>query len=272
MNILVLGSGVCSNGIPKLEDRQPPGFYVSWNGGSILFDCSEGMRFRLEQAGIDYASVKHIAITHTHPDHCALAPYIQAVFCKSIWGGEQFKQEQLTIYGSTYLQKNFWDYFYFHFEEMEKRDTYPWPTISLVDMEVHKEQQIGQATLRSYQLYHGHGKVSALGFRLKLDGKIFAYTGDTGECDALYDLAKDADVLVIDSSARIDDSENAANYGHLNPCQAAYVAATSNVKTLVLTHYTGLDSDNKMRSAAKKIFSGEIIIAKDGMNIDILSA
>ncbi|MFN8556912.1 MAG: hypothetical protein U0531_06025 [Dehalococcoidia bacterium] len=45
---------------------------------------------------------------------------------------------------------------------------------------------------------HAAGSPVALGYRVEIDGRIVAYTGDTGWCDALFDLGGAADVYVCD--------------------------------------------------------------------------
>jgi ribonuclease BN (tRNA processing enzyme) len=69
MKLTILGSGTDASQLPGIPNRFPPGFLVEWDNEKILFECSEGIRFRLEQIGIDYASIRHLAISHSHPDH-----------------------------------------------------------------------------------------------------------------------------------------------------------------------------------------------------------
>lgn len=57
----------------------------------------------------------------------------------------------------------------------------------------------------------------------------------------------------------------------LNPRQAGEVAKTCGVKKLVLTHYSGRDSDEAMLADCRLSgFEGEIVIAKDGDQYEIV--
>jgi ribonuclease BN (tRNA processing enzyme) len=40
--------------------------------------------------------------------------------------------------------------------------------------------------------------MQAMGYRANINGKTVAYTGDTMMCEDIFDLARDADVLVVD--------------------------------------------------------------------------
>jgi hypothetical protein len=49
MKLIALGTGVCASNLPDIVNREPPGFLVRVGVENILFDCSEGIRFRLEK-------------------------------------------------------------------------------------------------------------------------------------------------------------------------------------------------------------------------------
>ena len=83
MRLTILGSGTCVSQINGIRNRFPPAFLIEdKNNEKILFECSEGIRFRIEKAGYNYSDIEHIAISHSHPDHFALVHYLQSLFCK----------------------------------------------------------------------------------------------------------------------------------------------------------------------------------------------
>ncbi|WP_243059427.1 MBL fold metallo-hydrolase [Nocardioides sp. SR21] len=76
--------------------------------------------------------------------------------------------------------------------------------------------------------------VDAFGLRVTADGATVAYSGDTGPCSSLEDVARDADVFLAEASFRV---------GHTNPpdlhltgADGGEVAARAGVKRLLLTH------------------------------------
>ena len=133
MQVTVLGSGVCASGLPRIPDRQPPGFWVTWDGGHLLFDASEGIRFRLQRLGVPYASVQHIAITHSHADHYALPPLLLAMFCTPLWGG--VKPELLDLYAPDAIVDSWPTLFKIHVPEAPApndhctEDGFLWPKL-----------------------------------------------------------------------------------------------------------------------------------------------
>ena len=69
--------------------------------------------------------------------------------------------------------------------------------------------------------------------RVAGDGVSFAYSGDTGPCEALSELACKVDLLLCEAGA-----SSPAEY-HLTPQQACEVAVAADVGELVLTHIPG---------------------------------
>lgn len=114
-----------------------------------------------------------------------------------------------------------------------------------------------------FHAYKGHG------YRFELDGKIIAYSGDTGICEKSTSLAKDADVLIHECSFETPPRQN--RWGHVDPTMAAKLAKRSIVKQLILTHfdasiYTRLEKRDAAEKRARKIFPNTIA-AKDDMVI-----
>jgi hypothetical protein len=66
----------------------------------------------------------------------------------------------------------------------------------------------------------------------------------------LSEHVADADALVIEATFLDRDSAMARDYGHLTATKAAELAATSNVKQLVLTHSSGRYPDEEILAEA----------------------
>ena len=158
--------------------------------------------------------------------------------------------------------------------EWKDEDQYWWPKLIFHPMKseadiaiVSTVERIGDGNLVAFSLYHGFGKVDALGFRLEVPGVTFAYSGDTGFCEELLVLAQEADIFICEASARIGDetaSTKPDGYGHLTPFAAGQIAKAAGVKKLVLCHYTGLDSNEALvKDCMRSGFNKGIFIAKD---------
>lgn len=270
--IHVLGSGTC-HPVPGGKRRAHPGFFVRWGEGNrhLLIECSQMIAERLETIGEDPYDVRHLAISHAHPDHYALPQFVQTAFCAGL-SRANHESTELAVYGSAHVVNTIRDLNRIYFEETVTAEKAGLSSPRIVQ---HCLQRSGggatlacdgSAHLAGYSVYHGFGKVDALALRLTLpDGRVIAYSGDTGWCDGLTVAARDADLFICEASAAVDDESMATGYGHLNPRQAAEAAKRAGAKKLVLTHYSGRDSDKAMLEHARRSeFEGEIVVAKDG--------
>jgi ribonuclease Z len=84
--------------------------------------------------------------------------------------------------------------------------------------------------------------------------KKLVIVGDADTTNGLAEHARDADVLVIEATFLDRDAAIARDYGHLTAHEAAALAATSNVKQLVLTHISGRYTDDEILTEARKTF------------------
>ena len=95
------------------------------------------------------------------------------------------------------------------------------------------------------------------GYRLTLENKIIAYSGDCGISKGSYTLAQNADVLIHECSYKADHPPD--TWGHVGPVEAAQLAKDAGVKKLILTHfdasqYTTLEARIEAEKQAQKIF------------------
>jgi len=121
------------------------------------------------------------------------------------------------------------------------------------------------AALKQHHAYTDHG------FKIELDGKTIAYTGDCGFTNASRNLAKNVDLLICECSNKKTSEPDP--WGHFDPIQAATLAKKSNVKQLILTHfspifYTSRDDRNWAQDEARKIFP-QTLAANDGTEFNL---
>jgi ribonuclease BN (tRNA processing enzyme) len=111
--------------------------------------------------------------------------------------------------------------------------------------------------------------VETFGFRLEHAGRSLAYSADTGQTDALVELARDADVLLCEASfaAPADAAAAAALPGglHLTGRQAGQHAARAGVGQLVLTHLVPWNDKDSTLDDAGQAFSGPLTLAAPGL-------
>ena len=120
------------------------------------------------------------------------------------------------------------------------------------------------------ELFHAY---RGFGYRIELDGKTICYSGDTGICDASYELFRDSNLLIHECSF-LPGQEDTKGWGHVSPTEAAKLAKDCNVKKLVLTHfdanqYRTLEKRKEAEKAAQAIFPNTAA-ATDGMTIELV--
>ena len=102
------------------------------------------------------------------------------------------------------------------------------------------------------------------GFRAEADERLIAYTADTGPCDALLDLATDADLLVSEATLRSVDEDAAPPQprGHLLPAEAGDAARAAGARRLLLTHLPIDDGAAWARDEAAAAYGRDVEVAE----------
>ncbi len=113
--------------------------------------------------------------------------------------------------------------------------------------------------------------VLCLGYRLELDNKIITYITDTSMCDNLYELSRNADLLISDCSFK--PGQDDWGWPKLKPEEAAHIAKKMKTKRLILTHFDptihrNMEDRRNTEAIARKIFN-ETIAAYDDLKIEL---
>ena len=116
-------------------------------------------------------------------------------------------------------------------------------------------------------LAHMNHPVETFGFRFTHGGRTLAYTGDTGQTDAVVGLAGGADVFL--SEAAFLDGPDLPLDLHLTAGQAAGYASRAGAGRLVLTHLQPWNDPDAARAEAAAAFSGHVDVAVTGQVINL---
>jgi ribonuclease BN (tRNA processing enzyme) len=117
------------------------------------------------------------------------------------------------------------------------------------------------------ELAHVNHPVETFAFRFTRDGRSLVYTGDTGETEAVPELAAGADVFL--SEAAFLEGPGLPPDIHLTARQAGAYANRAGVGTLLLTHLVPGNSPDDARAEAASEFAGELDVAVSGQVIDL---
>jgi len=254
MEILILGSGTT---VP-LTERASPSIALFIEDQLLLMDIGPGTVRQMAVAGLRHEDIDYIGISHFHPDHTAdLIHFIFATKHPPVLKN----RKPFTIIGPRGIN---------HFLEMLKRAYGKWldlPSGLMRIEELNTGQNDGKAfdnfRIRSAPLNH---TPHSLGLRIEdKRGNTIVYSGDTGYCDEIIDLAEGADLLILESS--FPNGQEIA--GHLTPRQAGDIATRSGVKRLLLTHFYPECLRSNIESQCRRTYRGELILAADLMHLKV---
>jgi ribonuclease BN (tRNA processing enzyme) len=117
--------------------------------------------------------------------------------------------------------------------------------------------------VKVHKLYHAY---EDHGYKITLEGKTVAYSGDTRVGPESFLLAENADMLIHECS--YIEAPADSPWGHVDPQKAATLAKEAKIKQLVLTHfdaslYTDLEMRKVAQDKARKIFPNTITAVDD---------
>ncbi len=250
MEIIFIGTGTL---VPAIK-RQAAGILLNINGKFLLFDSGSGVFYKLHNAGIDYKKIDGLFYTHyEHPDHINDLPFI--IFANKY--DYPNRENPITITGPEGISN-----FYENILQL-------YPVLEGIPFEI-KIREIDNDIIKddNYKISTkpmNHKNAKCCGYRVEANGKSVVYTGDTDYCDEAIELAKNADLLIIECSF----PDALKSEGHLTPGLAGKIAKQANVKKLVLTHLYPVCDDSQIMEEAEKEFNNEIIIAEDFLKLHL---
>jgi len=283
-------------------ERNLPSIGIQLDRDIILFDVGEGTQRQMMQTSLSFMRVSKIFITHFHGDHfLGLAGLIQTMVLND-------RREKLEIYGpedtirqiSTFLNVGYYSLsFPISIREIDNNDVIDFGefTVSAVKtahpvtnlayaLKEKDKKRISQElmvknslTSREVDAIIKKGFIIKNGKRITIDdisdgmriGRKIVYTGDTAPCESIVDLAKNAKILIHDSTVDSSLEEKGNEYGHSSARQAAEIAKKANVETLILTHISPRYRANEakmLEEEAKTIFKNSTV-ARDLMEVQV---
>jgi ribonuclease Z len=289
--LVVLGT---ASQVPTRQ-RNHNGYLLRWDDEMIMFDPGEGSQRQMLWAGVSATDLTRICVTHFHGDHCLGLPgVIQRLSLDRVPHPVpvHFPAGDAEYFDRLRHASAFHETADVRPEPVERDgQTIPIRGATLTARRLHHPVEAygyrlvepdGRRMLPSRLAAYGisgaavgelirAGEIESGGRRVSLDevseprrGQRFAFVMDTGLCDAVYDLADGADLLVIESTFLSGDAALAAEAGHLTAAQAARVATEAGVRRLVLTHFSQRYPDPaRFEAEAREHFTGDLVLAED---------
>jgi ribonuclease BN (tRNA processing enzyme) len=124
--------------------------------------------------------------------------------------------------------------------------------------------KIGPFRVRTARMAH---PIEAYAIRLDVPGGSIVYSGDTGPCAALAELADGADVLLAEASA-VEGEDNPVDL-HMTGKDAGAAAKAAGVGHLVVTHVPPWNDPHLALAEARSAFKGAASLAVPGWALDV---
>jgi ribonuclease Z len=278
--------------------RNHNGYLLRWEADGILFDPGEGTQRQMQFAGVTASQIGRICITHFHGDHCLGLPGVlqrmsldqvphrveahypaenREVFERlryaALYRDDSLRLEERAVGGDGTVSESP----SFRLEARRLSHTVPAFGYRLTEPESRRmlPDKLAAAGIagpdvgrlqRDGRLRAEHGMVSLDQVSEPRPGQRFAFIMDTRLCDAAFDLADQADLLVCESTFAQADASLAREYGHLTAAQAGRIAAQARARLLVLTHFSqryDADGIQRMADEAAGAFGGQVVLASD---------
>jgi ribonuclease BN (tRNA processing enzyme) len=277
--VIILASG---GGPRPRKDRGATAHAVIVDGVLYVVDCGNGVARQLVQAGIPLPTLRHVFVTHHHSDH-------NADYGNLLWlAWASGLRTRVDTWGPPPLEKMTRLFFEMNAYDIDTRiaDEGRPPLVPLVH--VHELTQGGpvmqdERVKVTAALVDHPPVVPAFAFRFDGPERSIVFSGDTNKSDNLVRLARGADVLIHETlwvpavDRLVARNPHAATLkkhiidSHTAVEDVGRVAAAAGVKLLVLSHLVPADdpqiTDDMWIGAARPHFKGDIVVARDGMEI-----
>jgi ribonuclease BN (tRNA processing enzyme) len=245
MKITFVGSGDAFGSGGRLNTC----FHVRAARTSFLIDCGASSLIGMNRAGIDRNAIDTILVTHFHADHFGGIPFFML--------DAQFNTKRtrpLTIAGPSGLREWYGRWMETAFAGSSK--TQPKFELNLVELESAERRSLGDITVRPARVRHAPAEGPFFAYRIEVDGKTIAFSGDTEWVENLVEIGREADLLISECYSfekkvpfHLDYQTLKTNLPRIKP------------KRLILTH---LNADALTRAAAT-----DCEIAADGMTVEV---
>lgn len=234
MRLTVLGGG----GVWPAAGGACGGFLVTHDGFRLLVDPGFAVMPRLLQV-VSAHEVDAVYVTHGHPDHCAdLNPLLRA---RALSGVDA---PSLPVYAPDGAV-----------DAVLALDR-----AGMLDCDVRPVADrfyIGPFAVRTWMLPHS---LPNAGIRLTAGGEVLAYTGDSGPCADVVDLARDADVFIAEATF-LDVVPDGARGVLSSARDAGRQGTLAGAGRLLLTHLQPGTDPAAAIDVARGEFDGQVAVA-----------
>jgi ribonuclease BN (tRNA processing enzyme) len=225
-------------------------YLVEHDGFRLLLDLGNGA-FGSLLGLADPDTVDAVFLSHLHADHCLdVAPFV-------VWHrySGQSSGRRVPLYAPAGAERRL--ALAYDGAEADLTDVFDFSVVTV------GTSTIGPFAVETARTAH---PVECHAVRLTVDGRSLVYTGDTGPCDRVVQLARGADVLLAEAAH--PPGSGLPTGLHLTGREAGEHAAAAGVGRLLLTHVPAWVDEIGQLFTASAVFS-ETELVRVGATYDI---
>ncbi|MCL1127031.1 MBL fold metallo-hydrolase [Shewanella surugensis] len=294
-----LTATIIGSGSPIYNEKRASASVLISNGNTqLLVDMGNGTQANLAKLGIDTRTLSGLLFTHHHLDH---NEEFVPIFIRSLLGRQHFSiigppntvkltQQNLDLYSDDIA---------YRLGKTNRQLSYREKAFDVKELQGGESFTINNIRISTIQVPHS---IHTIAYRFDYQGQSIVVTGDLTYSKNLVTLAKDADIMIIDSGGMVmengkknkrrnkqkaqqenkqalssrerNERQGKNNHtprirAHLNLAESSLLAKQANVNTLVYTHFvSGIVDKEASLKIIRKQYSGKVIFGKDLMLID----
>ena len=288
-----------SQAVPTAR-RNHTSILLKYKNEAILVDCGEGTQRQFRIAKLNPCKLTRILITHWHGDHVLGIPgllqtlalngynktleiygprgtkrFIEIIYSMFVFAGK-IRVNVSEISSGEFIKTKDFRVEAFQLDHGTPCLAYRFIEYDKRRIDLKKIKKFGLQGELIGKLQRGES-ITFKGKTIKPSdashieqGRRIAFILDTALCENCFKAAKDADLLISESTYSSELEEKAHEYRHLTAKQAAGIAKKSRAKYLVLTNLSQRHEkeEDKILSEAKSVFKNTQL-AKDFMRIEV---
>lgn len=200
-----------------------------WNGflldRRVLLDCPAQTLTHLQKLDLEIDQLDLILLSHQHSDHVI---GMDLLLLELTMGRASRSERPLRIAAPPGVYERVAEIIGGAPRMTPKDDD----RITWIEMHDGASFEWEGVTVQAVEVDHMPELFLAVGYRVEIDGKLIAYTGDTKICDAVYTLAEGADLLVLECGG----GPPHMNWDDIHKLRDDLPASTQ----MLVTHYNGV--------------------------------
>ncbi len=247
MRLTIIGCGDAFGAGGRLQTS----FHVRSSASTFLIDCGTSTLIGMRRLGLQPNDIDTVFVSHLHGDHFGGLAWllVDAIYVSSrtrplvVTGPRGTAARFLTTAEALYpnlttTKRNF--------------------ELSFIEYEEQKPLAISDVSVTPYEVKHPSG-APPYALRFEIDGKVLAFTGDTGWVEALLPVARGADLFISECF----------QYDLVLPIHLDYATIDANyerlgAKRVLLTHM-----GEAMLAKMGMVDASRYLVAHDGMTLDL---